>query len=245
MNMNNIVHISSKVLLLGILLMLGCCTSSSREPWTEIYNGRDLDRWEIRDGSVEAWVEDGLMVSQQTDSLNFSYLVYKEELRDFILECEVKLTGSLNSGILVRGISDPELNNGRIHGFQMEIDQTERRWTGGIYEEMGRKWLTPIKDMGLGEQEALNAYKVSDWNHFRIEAISDTFKIWVNGIPTTHLIDNKTERGMIGFQIHKLGPDSETGILKIKNIRIITDNPRKHSKDISLPARRTDKARHD
>ncbi len=93
--------------------------------------------------------------------------------------------------------------------------------------------------MGEGEEEALNAYKVSDWNHYRMEAISDTFKIWVNGIPTTHMIDSKTDKGIIGFQIHKIAPGTETGILRIKNIRIITENPEKYSKDISLPAKRT------
>ncbi len=230
--------------MLGILLLCSC-TSSNREPWINIYNGENTDGWEIRDGLAQAWVEDGLMVSQQTDSLNFSYLVYKKDLSDFILECDVKLIGTLNSGILIRGITNPELKDGRTHGFQMEIDQTERRWTGGIYEELGRKWLTPIKGMGVGEEEALNAYKVSDWNHYRIEAIADTFKIWVNGIPTTHLIDRKTDQGIIGFQVHKLGPGAVSGILKTKNIRIITDNPAKYSMDISLPSKRTDKATHD
>jgi hypothetical protein len=234
--MNIKIRIILSIPMLGMLWVLSHCTSSDKDPWLKIFNGMDTDGWEIRDGSAEAWVEEGLLVTQQVDSLNFPYLVYREVLSDFILECEVKLTGPLNSGILIRGISDPGLNNGRIHGFQMEIDQTERRWTGGIYEEAGRLWLTPIKGMGEGEEEALNAYKVSDWNHYRIEAISDTFKIWVNGIPTTHLIDSKTERGIVGFQIHKTRSDTETGILRIKNIKIITENPGKYSKNISLPA---------
>lgn len=234
--MNN--KITHKVLLMAILWMFSFCYSSKKEPWREIFNGSDLDGWEIRDGAVDAWVEDGIMVTEQTDSINFSYLVHKEILEDFILECEVKLTGPLNSGILIRAITDPGLFDGRTHGFQMEIDQTERRWTGGIYEELGRKWLTPIKGMGEGEEEALVAYKVSDWNHYRIEAISDTFKIWVNGIPTTHLIDGKTDRGIIGFQVHKIEPDIKTGILKIKNIRIITENPGRYSMNISIPSKR-------
>ena len=225
--------------MLGMIWMLGSCTSPDQEPWKEIFNGKDMEGWEIRDGLAEAWIDEDHLVTEQKDSLNFPYLVFGEEFSDYILECEVKLTGPLNSGILIRGISDPGLNNGKIHGFQMEIDQTERRWTGGIYEEAGRKWLTPIEGMGEGEEEAFNAYKVSDWNHYRMEAIADTFKIWVNGIPTTHLIDGKTDRGIIGFQIHKIAPGTETGILRIKNIRVITDNPEKYSKVISLPAKKT------
>ncbi|MFC2112060.1 family 16 glycoside hydrolase, partial [Bacteroidota bacterium] len=89
-------------------------------------------------------------------------------------------------------------------------------------------------------EEAFNAYNISDWNHYRIEAISDTFKIWVNGIPTTHLIDSKTAQGIIGFQIHKRAPDIEMGTLQIKNIRVITENPWKYSQTISLPAKWAD-----
>ena len=225
------------VILLGLLWILSCCTSSNQQPWMQIFNGSDMDEWEIREGSVEAWLENGLMVSQQTDSLHFSYLVYKEELNDSILECEVKIVGTLNSGILIRGISDPEIRNGIIHGFQMEIDQSERRWTGGIYEEGGRKWLTPLTGMGEGESEALNAYKVSDWNHYRVEAIADTFKIWTNGVPTSHLIDSKTAKGMVGFQVHRLNPNTEKGFVKVKSFQIITENPARYSKKIALPAK--------
>ena len=223
--------------LLAIFWILNSCTISDKEPWTEIYNSKDMNGWEIRDGVAEAWIEQGLLVTEQTDSLNFPYLVYTEEFSDFILECWVKLTGPLNSGILIRANSNPQINNGKIHGFQMEIDQTERRWTGGIYEEAGRKWLTPLKGMGEGEQQALNAYKVSDWNHYRIEAISDTFEIWVNGITTTQLIDSKTQSGIIGFQIHKIGPDTEKGILRIKSAKVLKENPARYCRKMALPAK--------
>lgn len=220
-----------------ILWLCYGCSSPDSEPWVEIYNEKDLTNWEVRDGTAKAWVENGLMVAEQTDSINFSYLVYKEELSDFILECDVKITGTLNSGILIRGLSDSNVHDGRVHGFQMEIDQTERKWTGGIYEELGRKWLTPLKGMGVGEEQAMNAYKVSDWNHYRIEAISDTFKIWVNDVPTTHLIDTKTSKGVIGYQIHKLESGNEMGFLRIKNVKVISENPEKYSKEMTLPAK--------
>lgn len=220
-------------------LIFSCVFSSKQEPWIEIFNGSDMELWEIRDGLVKAWVEDSLLVTEQTDTLHYSYLVYKEELSDFILECEVKLVGPLNSGILIRGTSDPNFRNGILHGFQMEIDQTDRKWTGGIYEESGRKWLTPLLGMGEGEYEALNAYKVSDWNHYRIEAIGDSFKIWVNGVPTTHLIDSRTKKGIIGFQVHKLMENTEKGFVQVKSFRILTQNPSKYAKRMLLPAKYT------
>jgi hypothetical protein len=230
-HMNNFAKLSSAAVLLC------SCMQLNQEPWMDMFNGTDTKGWEIRDGEAEFWLEEDQLVTRQADTLNFPYLVYQEELGDFILECEVKLTGRLNSGILIRGISDPSLNGGKIHGFQMEIDQSDRSWTGGIYEERGRLWLTPLEGMGEGETEAFSAYKASDWNHYRIEAIADTFKIWVNGIPTTHLIDSKTERGIIGFQIHKLEANIEPGTLRIKDIKLISEHPEKYSRESRLPAK--------
>ena len=216
---------------MAVILTVSSCNRTPGEPWRELFNGEDLTGWEIVDGFAEPRVEDGVLMVEQVDTANFVYLINREVLSDYILELDVKLTGELNSGILIRGLRDPLTNNGLSHGFQMEIDQTARKWTGGIYEERGRNWLTPLDGM----PEALEAYRVSDWNHYRIEAIRDTFKIWVNEVPTTYLIDGKTDKGIIGFQIHKVPPDIEPGLLQLRNIRVITDKPERFSRPISLP----------
>ncbi len=213
------------------VVIFSSCARDKAGVWQDLFNGQDLTGWEIKDGHSEVMVENGIIRAEQTDTANFPYLVSTEIFSDFILELDVKLTGTLNSGILIRGISDPLQNNGKIHGFQMEIDQTERKWTGGIYEEAGRKWLTPLE----GIPEAMRAYRNSEWNHYRIEAIRDTFKIWVNDVPTTYLIDGKTSQGIIGFQIHKRATNIEIGTLRLKNIRIITEEPESYSKPISFP----------
>ena len=220
----------SALSLLACFLICSSCKPSNSEPWTELFNGVDLSGWEIVEGFAEPSVIDGILTVEQVDSSNFPYLMHTGMYSDFILELDAKLTGELNSGVLIRGIRDPLLNNGLAHGFQMEIDQSDRKWTGGIYEERGRLWLTPLD----GNPEAMEAYRVSDWNHYRIEAIQDTFKIWVNGIPTTHLIDGKTAQGFIGFQVHKLAPGMKSGRLQLKNVKIITENPSKFSKSIAL-----------
>lgn len=90
-------------LLCSGVLWLGSCVQSKQEPWNELFNGKDKEGWEIRDGKAEFWIEEDQLLTVQGDTLNFPYLVYPEELTDYILECEVKLTGKLNSGILIRG----------------------------------------------------------------------------------------------------------------------------------------------
>ena len=88
-----------------VLISLSYCTSSVQEPWISIFDGTNTNGWEIRDGFADLIVEDGQLVTKQVDSINFAYLIYKEELSDFILECKVKLTGPLNSGILIKSLS--------------------------------------------------------------------------------------------------------------------------------------------
>jgi glucose/arabinose dehydrogenase len=199
--------------------------------WTSLFNGRDLQGWEIHDGPATVLVDDGAMVTFHQNTETFPYLTTKKTYGDFILEADIKVIGDLNSGILIRGIVDPEIRGGRPHGYQMEIDQSDRQWTGGIYEEGGRNWIYSLE----GKDEARKAYKPSEWNHYRIEAIGDHFRIWVNGIPTLNMVDKKTAEGVIGFQIHKLGPNGGGGSVSIRNIRIIAENAGDHINGISIP----------
>ncbi len=199
--------------------------------WTSLFNGTDLRGWEVRDGTSSALVDDGAMVAFHQDTSGHTYLTTKKSYKDFVIEVDVKVIGDLNSGILLRGVSDPAVKNGKLHGYQMEIDQSERRWTGGIYEEMGRGWLYSLE----GRDEARKAYRPSEWNHYRIEALGDHFRIWVNGVPTLNMVDGKTAEGVIGFQIHKLPQTGGGGAVYIRNLRIIAEDPLNGIQGMSIP----------
>ena len=67
----------------------------------------------------------------------------------------------MNSGVQVRGISDPAIKNGRVHGYQVEIDPSDRAWTGGIYDEARRGWLHTLE----GQQAAQKAFKQGRVEH--------------------------------------------------------------------------------
>jgi hypothetical protein len=47
----------------------------------------------------------------------------------------------MNWGVQFRSESKSEYKNGRVHGYQFEIDPSKRAWTGGIYDEARRDWL--------------------------------------------------------------------------------------------------------
>lgn len=199
--------------------------------WTSLFNGRNLTGWEVRDGASTVLVDDGAMVAFHQDTKNFTYLATEKTYRDFILELDVKVIGDLNSGILLRGVSDPHFRNGKLHGYQMEIDQSDRQWTGGIYEEGGRGWLYSLE----GKEEARKAYKPSQWNHYRIEAIGDHFRVWVNGVPALNMVDGKRSEGVIGFQIHKLPKEGGGGAVFIRNVRIVAEDAGNSIQGIAIP----------
>jgi hypothetical protein len=138
----------------------------------------------------------------------------------------------MNSGIQIRSNSIPEYQNGRVHGYQIEIDPSDRAWSAGIYDEGRRGWLNPLTE----NEAAQKAFKQNEWNHYRIEAIGDTLKTWINGVPAAHLVDDATATGFIALQVHSIGENQKAGTeIQWKNIRIVTENPEKYATESPIP----------
>ena len=134
-----------------------------------------------------------------------SFLTTRRHYGDFVLEYEFKVDPRLNSGVQVRSHSIPEYRNGQVHGYQVEIDPSERAWTAGIYEEGRRGWLNPLK----GNDAARGAFKQGEWNHVKVRAVGDHLATWLNGVPAADLMDAMTQEGFIGLQVHGIGSKPE------------------------------------
>ena len=203
-----------------LLIMLCSCTSS--DGWVELFNGKDFTGFNQLNGKAPYRVEDGMLVGKSVGGQPNSFMATELDYGDFILEFDVMCDLSLNSGVQFRSESRPDYNNGRVHGYQCEIDPSDRAWSGGIYDEARRGWLVTNLENELGRA----AYKKDDWNRYRIEAFGDTIRIWLNGVNTANLLDNTTTKGFIAFQVHSIGRDDskEGKEIKWKNIRIMTEN---------------------
>jgi hypothetical protein len=131
----------------------------------------------------------------------------------------------LNSGVQIRSESHKHYNNGRVHGYQFEIDPSPRAWTGGIYDEGRRGWLYPL----TANPPAQKAFKNEEWNKGRVEAIGNSIRTWVNGIPCANLWDDMTLSGFIALQVHSIANKKDEGkTVRWKNIRICTTDLQKH-----------------
>jgi len=184
--------------------MISCqSTQDDKNVYTDLFNGENLDGWVQKNGTARFRVEDGMIIGSTVAGSPNSFLCTEKEYGDFILELEVRVDPELNSGIQIRSHSLKEFNNGLVHGYQVEIDPSDRAWSGGIYDEGRRGWLDDLED----NEAARNAFKPDAWNQYRIEAIGPRIRTWVNGIPAADLTDTLDTKGFIGLQVHSHAKD--------------------------------------
>lgn len=212
-----------KVLL--IFILAGCLQfvlqSKVSAQWVNLFNGKDLKGWNQKNGRAKFTVEHGEIAGTTVANTTNSFLCTNEEYGDFIFEVDLKVENAMNSGIQFRSLSTPGYQDGRVYGYQMEVDPTDRAWSGGIYDEARREWLYIPNINPRGKM----AFKKGQWNKYRIEAIGNTIRTWINGIPVSHLIDDVTAKGFIALQVHAIYGDMKEGMkIHWKNIRIQTNN---------------------
>ncbi|MGL4227624.1 MAG: 3-keto-disaccharide hydrolase, partial [Tannerellaceae bacterium] len=212
----------TKKLLCMALLGLSSFSFAADDGWRTLFNGKDLSGFTQLNGKAPFFVKDGCLVGKSVKGEPNSFLATTETFKDFILEFEVKCDTSLNSGVQFRSESLPTYHNGRVHGYQCEIDPSDRAWSGGVYDEARRGWLASLENNPEGQK----AYKKHGWNKYRIEADGNMIRIWLNGVNTANLYDNETPEGFVAFQVHGIGnskPWQEGKEIQWRNIRIKTD----------------------
>jgi hypothetical protein len=189
--------------------------------WQTLFNGKDLTGWKQLNGRAKYEVRNGMIIGTTVPDEPNSFLATEKEYGDFVLELELMVDSTMNSGIQFRSASKSEFKNGRVHGYQMEIDPSSRKWSGGIYEEAGRLWLYTLEY----NPSAKVAFRNGKWNKYRIECIGNQVRTWVNDLPAAYLIDDRNVKGFIALQVHSIGKGVQPGKQVMwRNIRIKTTN---------------------
>ena len=183
--------------------------------WTALFDGKTLEGWTNPYKWGKASVVDGEIHLTTTRSKFF--LTTAKQYADFIFEVEVKMPeGKSNSGFMFRCHQQPN----KVFGYQAEVDPSDRKWSGGLYDEGRRGWLYPDKKkketIGAFRKNAGDSFKRDDWNKYRIECVGDSLKISVNGVQTTDFKDSTDAQGYLALQHH-----GERGkIYRFRNIRV-------------------------
>jgi hypothetical protein len=198
-------------------LLFPCAVAAvADEGWKDLFDGKTLEGWTQKGGKAKYEVVDGVIVGSSVPNTSNSFLCTEKHFGNFELELEFKVDPTLNSGVQIRSNSLPDYKSGRVHGYQVEIDPSDRAWSGGIYDEGRRGWLNNLKD----NEPARKAFKQNEWNKYRIVADGDSIKTWINDVPAADLKDDMTASGFIGLQVHGVGGRTEPLRVRWRNIRI-------------------------
>ncbi|MDP5168643.1 MAG: DUF1080 domain-containing protein [Bacteroidia bacterium] len=209
----------TNMLTMGVCLLVCLPATFAQDGWTPLIPQKGLKGWKQLGGQATYVNDGGTIVGTTVVNTPNSFLATEKTYGDFILEGEVKFDDT-NTGIQFRSLSNTDYQNGRVHGYQMELDPSGRKWSGGIYDEGRRGWLYPVELAPEGR----DALALGQWNTFRIEAIGSVIRTWINDIPTAHLIDEMTAEGFIALQVHSVGAEEGGKTIYWKNLRIKTEN---------------------
>jgi len=229
-------------LLLAILVLSGLLSAQAqqKDKWIDLFDGKTLKGWKRVSGKAKYTVEAGAIVGISAPNTYDNVLATEKEYGNFILELEFKVDSDLNSGIQIRchkfneGDKRPKngktAREGHVYGYSIEIDPSDRAWSGGLYEGGHRGWLNNL----TANQAARYAFKQNQWNHFRIEAIGNRIRSWINGVPAVDRKDDVTARGFIGIQVHGQGNITDKKRIRVRKIRI-QENPTTGSPETAVP----------
>ncbi len=208
-------------------------TMTTEDGWTVFFANDTKEGWKQLNGQADYEVEDGVVTGTTKEGEPNSFLTTERDYADFVLEYEVKVDTALNSGVQIRSHQyeadttatltnsegeqrEIEIEKDRVYGYQVEIDPSPRACSGGIYEEARRGWLDNLSE----NEEARNAFNPTDWNQFRVEAVGDTIRTYVNGVLAADLVDDAAASGFIGLQVHSIQAGEGPYQVMWRNVRI-------------------------
>lgn len=196
--------------------------------WKSLLDGDALAGWQALGGEATFRREGDEIVGRAVAGSPNTFLATRAAFGDFILEYDIKASAPLNSGVMVRGLSDAAYRDGVVHGYQVEFDPGPRAWSGGVYDEQRRGWLNSLSR----NPQARGAFRQGQWNHFRVEAIGERIRTWINGVPAANLVDDMTARGFIALQVHSIADGDEAlrgAEVRFRGLRVLTDDPAAHA----------------
>ncbi len=212
-------YINYTLILFCIFIFPKTILHTQEVAWKNLLQNNNLDNFKQLNGEAEFRLENEILVGISKQHTPNSFLATRKRYSDFILEFEVKVDFGLNSGVQFRSESISTYMDGRVHGYQCEIETSQRKWAGGIYDEARRGWLYPLTRNKKGQ----DAFENGTWNAYRIEAIGSKIITYVNGIQASNLIDEVTSEGFIAFQVHGISnPKDEGKKVQWRNIRVLT-----------------------
>jgi acetyl esterase/lipase len=193
--------------------------------YKSLFNGTDMSGW---DGDTRLWsVKDGVIHGETTPENRANkntFLVWKNEVKDFDLKLSFRCNATNNSGIQYRSERMPahKDNRWRVKGYQHEIrnENTLPNVPSFIYDEGGKRKRICLagekaewdadgkKTLGklMTDEEVSQLVKIDNWNDVRIVAQGNHIQHYLNGKLILDFTDNHPQlarsKGVLALQLH-------------------------------------------
>lgn len=207
-------------LLLGLSLLVLSCSTENK---IELFNGQDLDNWNIivdsEDGEPKDlfYVEDGIL---NTSGDPFGYIRTKESYSNYKLHLEWRWNDEpSNSGVLLN-VQGPEL----IFPHCVEAQLMHEK--AGDFVLMGKGAAITVKDstylvsseekryLAIPKFEESSEKAAGEWNSYDITSKDGTLELYVNGVLQNKGTNMTLTEGNIALQ-------SEGKPLQFRNIYLL------------------------
>lgn len=175
------------------------CLGQTNEPQMEtIFEGDNLNNWEVPDNNVWWSVEAGKLWAKSDPDKKGSILWTKKKYKDFVVQMDFKFgEGTVDSGIFMRG--DDAKN------AQIQIGES-----GSLKRDMTASPYVPKQGYPVEAEGIKELLQMNDWNTIKAMAIGATYTVWLNGTEVmNYTLDDANLEGPIGIQLH---PNREMSI---------------------------------
>ena len=178
-------------LIFVMLFTLNACGQKAESKMTTIFDGDDLEYWEIPEHNVWWTMDEGTLWAKSDPDQKGSILWTKKKYKDFVVQMDFKFgEGTVDSGIFMRG--DDEKN------AQIQIGES-----GSLKRDMTASPYVPKQGYPVEAEGIKELLKMNDWNTIKAMTIGNTYKVWLNGTEVmNYTLENANLEGPIGIQLH-------------------------------------------
>lgn len=202
--------------------MFLAAVGASGAGWVNLFNGKNLDGWEVVGDGLWTVMRDGTLVGQRDLSIKYepkpainqSWLYTKLEFGEFDLHVDWWTRRGGNSGVSIRDTSrarhavvgpDADKNRSPSHvGYEIQINNNykDKYPTGSVY-------LFNTAKTGFQRDD--------DWNALDIEVRDSGIKVKLNGQLVSQYAGEpgRPLKGPIGLQLH-----DQNSVVMFRNIKI-------------------------
>ncbi|MBI1391018.1 MAG: DUF1080 domain-containing protein [bacterium] len=171
-----------------IAFLAAAALAAQAAQWEPLFDGKTLKGWTTM-GDPQWSVSDGV-ISVHGTGKEMGWLLTDKSYSDFTLRLRFQWKGG-NSGIQFRS----RVENGKVIGYQANLDFSRPTATGSLVEENGR---------GLIEETELqaDAIKREGWNEYEVTAVGSRIQIYINGYKALDVDDpDGPKEGVIALQM--------------------------------------------